>query len=1467
MRSFVKLGGLLAVLLGAGALWAEGQPTTWYVDNTIGRDSYDGKSATVADGHGPFFRIQKAVTVANDGDTVKVSAGVYGDEQDFVPRDATFNAMRVKIAKSITLEGAGREKTVIQGAFDASKGPEKGWCGAKSVGGILLTSTASGAVVKSLTVCNCSQSLRSDKANGNSGIGIGFVGTATKTMDNKPWVVDCIVSNVFHCNVPVYNVNLARTLVAYSFGVRHTDGSVNAQNGGAQYVNAIHSAFAYLSDVPRGVSTDNFQVENNTPLDVSNCGTFVNCVFTHCMNAVSPSGQTSGRYSVEKVLNCAVTEHTINASLRANTVKDCVLETAGTALATVDANVNNLVSKSGFLAAPLFLDFHPVAATPTVAPDGLAVGHGDPAHLEAFPEDYRWTDYYGKTFSADANGRICAGCSQEPIVPVSAFLAKGVIVDGFPTWCEHRNKSVDSWVYLQAADWPRAFELDWERAANPGKTDVFNYEVGDGSMVKVPKMDSKALFVPRRGIRNGRVEATFPNATYYVSPTGDDGNAGTAENPVKTIQKAVDKASSSYGVRTLVKVAPGDYAEGGNGNNDGICRVLVGSAKQSALIGIRSTDGAETTRIIGAPAPEGKRDEYGFGTGATRCVGFFGTCSNSFVQGFTLMNGYCSKTNDTTASAMHTANNLSSHPFVTVADCIVSNCYGSGTAGILKGVRVVRCKVVDNHNYNYGLFSNCNVVNSLVVGAYDLKPAAGRNNVLINCPLQGCTIVGRDENSMIVPSNHEYLFDTILSDTRKFASNGDKFYAGMVFGDGAGDNNGTKFPEDVCRRTVAGDPGFVCGENGDYRLVIGSPAVGWGVWAKLPGYDVDELDTDKTYDLTEANARTRYYDNITYDLAGERPVTTKNEGVAGCYQRPTAVRVSVSASADVVVSGLGPGGTLALGETVRLSVGSAVRKVSDVTMNGQPVDPAGFEIAVPAYDPDTTDWKDFSVAIAVGPSTWYVDAVNGSDDDDGMSPETAFRTLNRSMRDVLSGETVVALPGTYRDGAVVSPGGTLPTVVVVPAGVKLVSRDGAKTTVIEGKVRESFWVDSDAEQARGDGDGNIRCVYLNENSVIDGFTIRHGGPFRGTTSGVDTVGGGVYANVTSFEPSQSAKPQARVCNCRIELCCGAATRGVYEHCTIISNISPKASCVVSDAQLLYGCVVAENRGENCINSVREAVGCTFSDNRYLAGDANVIGKCYANDPLKAVRPYVNCIFHETQMAGLYAVATNPVKCAYNCIVPREPYFYSTHSKAEDPTNSDPDYRNIVVEKIELDADYRPVNLSGAAIDAVTNGYAAYPKTVSTSCDVSRDLTGGQRVYNGVRDIGAVEGDWRGKYAKDIARRNLTVTEASPETAEIVGEKVEIAKGDVRLVWRNPRTADASQAKMSFEVKGNGTLTLEIGGERTTYTKTDGAVTMPCELKAQSETEIVFSYAPAADDTAGAVIGPFECQFGMFIIVK
>ena len=1475
---------MLAVSWCAFALGAMAA-NTWYVDNTLGRleggvEVYDGKSATVADGHGPFFKIMSAVGEADAGDTVKVAAGVYGDEQGCVAANSSHVAVRVYIEKSITLEGAGREKTILQGALDADKGVAKGWSGANSVSGISIKSTASETKIKSLTICNCSQSLTTGSGTGIKGAAVGFGGTETKTMANKPWVVDCVVSNIFHSGAPVNNVNVARTLIANTYAVVHTDMSkrITSAIGALGCGCAIHSVFFQCSDVPREACADansltNYLNGDATPISVQNCDKIVNCVWIRNMNAATP-GNTSNS-NVSNIFNCVTAESGYNnRAIRAVTMKDCILY-GDNGTATTKENVVNFAD--GLLAAPLLCDVRPVVAKSSahsLGPTTSAVGFAAAANTADFPEEYRWTDFYGNAFEADANGKICAGAAQVPIVPAAAFKAQNVVIDGHSTCCLHRGglggtgSSTDGWIYVATNEWPRVFELDWDRERNSSQREVFNYEVDDGSMVKMPAANGKALFVPRRGIRNGSVTATFPNKTVYVSKDGDNGNAGTEDAPVATIQAGVDKTGTTYGYRYLVKVGPGDYATGGYDNNNAGYRVLIGSTRKRAMIGIRSTDGAARTRILGNPASEDVRDQYGFGTNACRCVGTFGSCTNGFIQGFTLANGTCASTNDTSSAGVFAeSKNFASYPFFTVADCIITNCTGASEGGVAKGVRLVRCKIVENRTYVHYLLRFTHVVNSLVDGVYDIEPnMESKNNVLCTSAFQGSTLIGRDPYSMPIPSAFDYIFDTVLC-VRAFGGSGKMLY-GSVMGEfdickPCRDAN--PFPVDVCYRKETSPDFFVDYDGRDYHLVNTAKAIGAGAWAALPGYDVAPVVTSKSLEVAESEARTRYYDNITYDLDGNMPTFVKGKAVAGCYQRPSAVRPVITAASAVTVGGLGANGTLALGETTRLHVDFGSRPPSAVTLNGEEVDAAGFDVTLPPYDPNTTDWKALQLDIAVAPCTWYVDDANGDDTADGWTEETAFRTLKAAFARAESGDTVVALPGTYsfEDGTTVSPGGTLPAVAVVPEGVKLVSRDGAAATVIEGKVSETFWVGPTQDEARGDGPGNVRCVFLQPNSLLDGFTVRHGGPYRDAAKQADKVGGGVYANVTSYAVGSTPKPQATVRNCRIELCSGGLYQGVYEHCTIVSNVNPYATNALYDPQLLYGCIIVKNRGASCVASGREIVGCTLSDNLYLNG--RDIGECYANDPQVAEQYYVNCIFHESARSSV----SNPVKYAYNCIIPREreKYFYSVNTKAKNPSFNDPEYKNLVVEKVELDENYRPVNLSSKAVDVLTNAseYAAYPK-FSPSCDVTKDLTGGQRVYNGAQDLGAVEADWRGVYAANICTRRLTVAEASPETVRNADEKVEIRSGELKLVWKGASSGDA-QATMSFEVKGDGTLTLTRGGEISSYTKADGAVTLPFTLAKNAEDEILFSYVPAQGDTEGAEIGPFTSRTGLLLILK
>jgi len=46
-------------------------------------------------------------------------------------------------------------------------------------------------------------------------------------------------------------------------------------------------------------------------------------------------------------------------------------------------------------------------------------------------------------------------------------------------------------------------------------------------------------------------------------------------------------------------------------------------------------------------------------------------------------------------------------------------------------------------------------------------------------------------------------------------------------------------------------------------------------------------------------------------------------------------------------------------------------------------------------------------------TTYYVDALNGDDDNDGLSPETAFATIQKSIDSANNSDTVIVAPGTY----------------------------------------------------------------------------------------------------------------------------------------------------------------------------------------------------------------------------------------------------------------------------------------------------------------------------------------------------------------------------------------------------------------------------------------------------------------------
>ena len=120
-----------------------------------------------------------------------------------------------------------------------------------------------------------------------------------------------------------------------------------------------------------------------------------------------------------------------------------------------------------------------------------------------------------------------------------------------------------------------------------------------------------------------------------------------------------------------------------------------------------------------------------------------------------------------------------------------------------------------------------------------------------------------------------------------------------------------------------------------------------------------------------------------------------------------------------------------------------------------------------------------------------------------------------------------------------------------------------------------------------------------------------------------------------------------------------------------------------------------------------------------------------------------------------------------------------------------------------------------------------------------DLSGVQRVYNGCLDVGALEADWRPRYAKDISGNSaFTVVSASPSAVENEAGKVRLENGsELEAEWEPA----GRRRSVRVEVTGSGTLTVALGGDVRTVTEADGL----SELKfprVNGSTELSFTYA-------------------------
>lgn len=439
---------------------------------------------------------------------------------------------------------------------------------------------------------------------------------------------------------------------------------------------------------------------------------------------------------------------------------------------------------------------------------------------------------------------------------------------------------------------------------------------------------------------------------------------------------------------------------------------------------------------------------------------------------------------------------------------------------------------------------------------------------------------------------------------------------------------------------------------------------------------------------------------------------------------------------------------------------------------------------------------------------WYV-SPDGDDTNNGFAPETPWRTLNYGMYRIPSGDTLRALPGIYaegvtdRDGAYPTVTSGLPLCRVMVAPTKILeSTEGPEKTVIMGAASTDASATAD-----GNGPGAVGCVRMtNSNSshgtsTLRGFTLTGGHTkLDGNSAAGDNCGGAFFALWSDNEYA------------------------ILENCIISNNYSHASTHLCNGT--LVGCVIADNHpttgstaGANftCLGTLvknGDATGLTALRNSTIGRDATC--------SLSAA----NCV--QTLIMG---TASSSSVTYTNCV------FLSGKEMSKRV-----DCRISTEEEIAVDENYVPTNRASAVVDFADAQYG--PPALLFDCG---DARCGQRLYNGVLDVGAVEFDWRDEYTADIPSHGmLKIVEASSNVFESAAQTVTIPSGaGVTGAW----TADVGKtAKAYVRITGSGTLLVTVGGKTvaTLVGPTSGAKWVSFETSGEREVSFSFTGTGSAE---------------------
>ena len=596
--------------------------------------------------------------------------------------------------------------------------------------------------------------------------------------------------------------------------------------------------------------------------------------------------------------------------------------------------------------------------------------------------------------------------------------------------------------------------------------------------------------------------------------------------------------------------------------------------------------------------------------------------------------------------------------------------------------------------------------------------------------------------------------------------------------------------------------------NGDVRLLAFSPAIDSG----------EHFDTFKSM---------WWYVGSDMDLAPIR-ISAAGKLTPGCYQGaggfPSAVVVSAPGG-GLLVNGEGAAATnlVEAGETFTAVLSGdpeADRWCMGVSVDGEEslfdAWPGSLELSLEYSTSPIT-------VTALYSTNWYVDAVNGSDTNRGFTAATAKKTLAEVFTNcaVAAGDVVNVLPGTYGEGAMKrDEADTVFARAVVPAEVVLRSTSGAANTVIMG--------------------GELtRCLFLGEKARAEGLTLT-GGRVQTASDAVDMdrYGGGVRGS--AWSDSQTASlPTVTDCiiSNNIAFRAGGGAYARFVKCRFHDNWGMNDNMSAAGYGTFHHCIVDGNFGGSALMYPYEVYNCTLGPKNYKTDGRTLTSDLYFYGSAYKVKTFNSIVFNPANDSGYYS----------NCVLGSDNKKVTDANKGEGSilTNS---------ASIAVGDDYRPLPGSPAIDMGVPGiGYEGdewFPEF---------DIGGVPRVMNGGRfDVGAMEYDWRPRYAKDMGG-GVCVTDVSSNVVEVAG-KVVVPEGWLGLDWVR---RGAGRFGFTVEVSGGGTLTVSANGDILSEVQaSDGAkdFTFKSAL-ATNRLEFAFS------GDGGAVLSKFTRGTGVIIVIQ